>query len=149
MRIAPFAITTTVVLLLGVARPDAGTAADLLIPFATDVDIEPMGQHVASFLDTSKCERFAVFVSGNTSHIRLTMRLGVPDGDTIIRAGVLGTAGSTSGYDESGSAFVWLTVSELIAPRMQPVLVSSHPSATLHVNKAWLYCKTPDVLRRR
>jgi hypothetical protein len=152
MRIAPFAITTTVVLLLGVARPDAGTAADLLIPFAAEVDIEPMGQHVASFLDTSKCERVAVFVSGSVAggqpgHIRLSLRIGVPDADTIIRAGAVTVTTGSPVSDETGVSWVWQQTLELIAPRLQPVLSNSHPSGIAHVNKAWIYCKTQRLRR--
>ena len=143
MRIAPFAVATTVVLSLAATRPIAGTAADLLIPFAADVDIEPGAQHVAAFIDTSACEHFAIFFSGNpTSHLRVTFRFGVPDGDTIVRTGKSLDFGGI--FDETGSA---TTQIEMIAPRMQPVLSNIHPSAAMHVNKAWLYCKTP--FRRR
>ena len=151
MRLSPVAVAT-VGLFLGLARPNvvaAGPAGDLLIPFAADVDIDPLAQYVApSFLDTSQCERFAVFISGsvtgllNPSNIKPSLRFGIPDGGTIVRAGAWTPTAGSSLSDESGVMFVWQQTFEIIAPRMQPVLMNTHPSASAHINKAWLYCKT-------
>jgi hypothetical protein len=141
MRIAPFAVTTTVMLTLAAAGSISVTAADRLIPFAADLDIEPQAQHVAAgFIDTSACDRMAAFVSGTTiTHLRLTFRIGVPDGDTIVRTGIFG--GFNGQVDETGGTYLWDHNFGLMAPRVQAVLTSIHPSAVIHVNKAWLYCK--------
>jgi hypothetical protein len=132
------------------ARPDAAIAGpgDLLIPIAADVDLDPLGQHVGSYIDTSQCERFAVFINGSVtgqatpSHLKVSLRIGVPDGAGITRAGTMTPVGAGSISDEMGTTFLWQQHFEMIAPRIQPVLVNSHASASAHVNKAWFYCKT-------
>lgn len=154
MRLSQVAATAILVLSLASARPNAVMAAggDLLIPIAADVDLDPLGQHVGSFIDTSQCERFAVFINGsvtgmaNPSHIKVSLRIGVPDGGTIVRAGTMTIVGAGSISDEMGVTFLWQQAFDMIAPRIQPVLVNSHASASAHVNKAWFYCKT---VRRR
>jgi hypothetical protein len=154
MRLTPYGATAAIVLSLASTRPPTVLAAgDLLIPFAADVDLDPLGgQHAASFIDTSQCERFAVFINGTVTgqptpgHIKVSLRIGVPDGAAIVGAGTMTPTGSASIQDENGVAFTWQQTFEMIAPRLQPVLVNSHPSASAHVNKAWLYCKT---FRRR
>lgn len=150
MRLSPIAATATLVLSLVSARPDAAIAGpgDLLIPIAADLDLDPLGQHVGSYIDTSQCERFAVFINGsvtgqaNPANLKVSLRVGVPDGADIVRVGTMTPTGAGSIWDEMGVTFLWQQTFEMIAPRIQPVLVNSHPSASAHVNKAWFYCKT-------
>jgi hypothetical protein len=150
MRLSPIAVAAATVLSLALMRPRPVMAGpgDLLIPFAADVDLDPLAQYVASFLDTSQCERFAVFINGsvtgqtNPSNLKVSLRIGVPDGETIVRAGTMTPTGAGSISDDAGVTFLWQQHFEMIAPRIQPIIVNSHPSAQAHVNKAWFYCKT-------
>jgi hypothetical protein len=143
MRLAPLAVAITVVGSLVAARPDPGIAANRLIPFAVNVDLAPAATYtVASFIDTSACERFVVLLAGSgaTGHVRLQLRYGLPTTEGTVAAGGFGPV-QPHRADETGSMWIWSNFLETIAPRMQPVLSNSHPTDSLHITQASIYCQ--------
>lgn len=142
MRLAPLAIATTAVLSLAAALPEVARAANRLIPFAVNVDLAPGATYtVSSFLDTSPCERFVVLLSGSgaTGHVRLQLRYGQPTTEGTVAAGGFGPLLPLRS-DETGSMWLWSSFAESMAPRMQPVLSNSHPTDSLHITQASIYC---------